>query len=211
MDTYERKLIERLKHLGNQKAPDELKERVLAAIAAEPTLRIIPRRRRVLAGVVGAGLAAAAALALWAGGRGSTPAGPGAHQVAQVVFANPHESVEVRDADELRAWFTERLGAGFDIPDIEDAHLVGGRLAGDEGTLGAIVDFEYHGERLTYVVSENLDLIEMLQGQGLVAGSSAGQEIVMWLENWTARAVVAEMPRQELEGIAAQCRNKALS
>jgi len=211
MDTYERKLIERLKNLGDRKAPEELRNRVLAAIAAEPKLRIVPRRTRVIAGVVGAGLAAAAVVALWAGGRASAPTGTGAHHVAGVALASPNESVDVGDADELRAWFEERLGAGFDIPDIEGARLVGGRLAGYSEMLGAIVDFEYHGKRLTYVVSENLDLIEMLRGQGLVVGSAEGQEVVMWLEDWTARAVVAEMPRQELQGIAAQCRNKALS
>jgi anti-sigma factor RsiW len=210
MDIYERKLIERLKSLGDRKAPEELRYRVLAAIAAEPKLRIVPRRKRVIAGVVGAVLATAAALAIWAGGA-SPPTGIGANQIAGVALASPNESVDVGNADELRAWFEERLGAGFDIPDIEGARLVGGRLAGDSEMLGAIVDFEYHGKRLTYVVSENLDLIEMLEGQGLVVGSAEGQQVVMWLEDWTARAVVAEMPRQELKGIAAQCRNKALS
>jgi anti-sigma factor RsiW len=210
MDPYDHKLIERLAALRAPQAPPDLRLRVLDAIRGGVVRKRLTARS--LVGATAGALALAAAITLWISGSAATPETESATHIARVALSGVRETMNSEDEAPLRQWFAERFDHPFDIPDITGAHLVRGHIARADGVDGAVIEFEYHGAPLTFVMTSDRGSISGLeQNRPSISETVDGREVVLWHEDGTTRAVIAKMPRQELERIADMCRRKSLS
>ena len=207
------RLTARLRRIADtQRAPQYLRDRVFARIAAE---HFAERRRGIrwdliAAATGGALLSAAAALAIWL----AVPTAPPAQQQAESwvdLALNQATGAAIMETDQpafLRSWFESQVDYTVDVPDIPDANLRGGRLAYLGGVQGVAVEYEIAGQDLTYLMVPNGNVLDMLaeQGDTLVAWSSRGYQIVMWKQGGGTRALVGPLPRKEISDIADHCR-----
>lgn len=209
------RLANRLKSLNTMRAPTDLRDRVLAAIDAELGAQDRPqpaiRRRRLIAG--GLMAAAVAVLAVWLSR--PNPANT-AHQAAIILAQTAHDSVPAgkrmasNEEGPLRSWFASQLRTSVDIPEIHQAQLTGGRMTQVDGTSTAAIRYEYRGTELVYfMIPASPVSRRMPEDDNLWPFTANGYELVLWREGATIRAVMASMPRVELEAIAEQCRRKA--
>ncbi len=207
------RLLARLRQIADtQRAPQHLRDRVLAGIAGE---HFAEKRRGVrwdliAAATGGAFLSAAAALALWL----AVPTTPPARQQAESwvdIALNQVTGAGVMKTDQpasLRSWFESQVNYTVDVPNIPDANLRGGRLAYLGGVRGVVVEYEIGGQDLTYLMVPEGNVLDMLveQGDTLVAWSSRGYQIVMWKQGGGTRALVGSLPKREINDIADHCR-----
>ena len=212
---FDQRIVSRLRNLAEvQRAPDYLRARVLADLAAEQT----PKRRAwhvrwdlIGAASGGALVTATAAAVLWF----ATP-DPQVMQtdesvrwvdVAMRQIANP-PAIQTNRPASLQSWFVSEAGYSVDIPNIPDAILLGGRLARVEGIVAAAVDYQLDGVDLTYLMVPDRDMISaILERQDDMAMSSApGYQIIMWNQGGGTRALVAPIPQDQLFQIAEHCR-----
>lgn len=194
----------RLTAVSSQNAPAGLRERVRAALADEVQAgRPLGRRRWWAVG----GLAAAAAVALMIGL--SSPAGdlaePFAEQGTEIAFASD-------DFGAVERWLASRLGRPVSLPAITDAQLEGARIVTLEGRAAAAAVYRLHGDLLTYFALPDFTVSgERVMPEHEIRTATAGPyEVAVWGELDGARAVMAQMSRDEVIAIAAECRTKAL-
>lgn len=210
------RLVNRLKQLNTARAPEHLRDRVLAAIDAElgersPGQPRVRRRRWIASGLAAA---AVALVAIWLSRPDATNT---AHQAAILLAQTAHDSVaadQLMASDEatpLRSWLASRVGSSFEIPDIPDAQLTGGRVTQLDGVSTAAIRYQYRGMELVYfMIPASAVSRRMPDDDDLWSFTANGFELVLWREGATTRAVMAPMPRAELEAIAEQCRSKAM-
>ena len=200
-------LGERFAHLTRPGAPDTLRARVVARVAAER----IARRRR--AGWVGVALAAAAALALAFGLRAPGDDDLAVPFVAQATRAlPPANTYRSTELDHVEDWLQTQIADEIHIPDISDATILGGRVVNVDGVPGVAAVYDYHGMPLTYfaVSADEMGGLRMDVEAGIQSAAAQGYEVAIWVENGGLRAVAAPMPRAELHAVAKECRDKAL-
>jgi anti-sigma factor RsiW len=207
-------LGERLRRLPATRAPAALRDRVQQTIAQDVADRQASRRRARLLGGGGLLVAAAAVLILML----STPEFP--ETVAQPLIVEASlalssqpdsDALTTSDARALRQWFIGRVHYPIDIPQIDDARLLGGRVADLGGTPTAAVFYTYHGRPVTYFPLPSGEVLgNEVDWHTIVARSADGFELALWQEHGLARALVAEMPRADVMRFAEKCRAKAL-
>lgn len=211
-DPFERRLIERLHRLAEgQKAPDVLRNRILAGIAAENASAARTWRVRwdlIAAAFGGSLVTAAAALAIWF----SNPVTSTSPTEAWFDVALAHTTgggvFETTEPSVLGTWLADQMNYQMEVPDIPEAQLKGGRLAYMAGVRGAAVEYDFNGVDLTYMIvptGASIGRITALP-DSMWTWSSRGYQIVMWRQGGTTRALVAPLPTDELYGIADHCR-----
>ncbi len=207
------RLVARLRQIADtQRAPQHLRDRVLAGIAGE---HFAEKRRGIrwdliAAATGGAFLSAAAALSLWL----AVPTTPPAQQQAESwvdIALNQVMGAGVMKTDRpasLKSWFESQVNYTVDVPSIPAANLRGGRLAYLGGVQGVAVEYEIGGQDLTYLMVPEGNVLDMLieQGDTLVAWSSRGYLVVMWKQGGGTRALIGSLPRKEINDIADHCR-----
>lgn len=213
-------LRERLRRLNEVSAPPYLVGRIRDAIGQPATVRR-PVGRRVR-WVVGGGLLVSSALSLLLLARNPDariPEGVMRPLVAQASSRLPSmrgaseapDGVATSNAAQLRRWFAERVPYRVEIPQIDGAALVGGRVIDLAGTPTPAVEYLLHGRPLTFFAfSSGRVMGSSVAGEEIVAGSTDGYHVALWLEHGLARAVVGQLPRSAMMGFAAECRAKAL-
>ncbi len=158
-----RSVADRLRIISdNQKSPGDLRAKVLAAINREG--KVAPNRtikRFAPWPVLGGLVAAAAALAIWIGGRPQTPLTESA-VAAAMQNAPTRDSMATTESGSLQDWFQTHNIPIFDIPMIENAQLTGGRVIQLAGRQSAAVDFVKDGMQLTYVMAPVAEWLEEL-------------------------------------------------
>lgn len=213
----QRALSARLARLQQTTAPASLRQRVQHAVASEADAHI-PTRRRV-GWFVGAGALVAAAATVIVTVRApiipERVASPLVEQAARALPPGPSASdqraITTSDPRELRQWFATRIPYSVDIPQIDDAVLLGGRVADLEGLPTAAVEYLFHDQPVTYfALSSGSVMGTDVDWDRIVARSADGYELAVWQEAGLARAVVAAMPRRDLMRFAEECREKAL-
>ena len=111
---------------------------------------------------------------------------------------------------DIEAWLERTMGYRIEIPDIQDAALVGARVADIGGQRSAAVVYMTRGMPLTYFALPTDEVMgHKVSHRTVVAGRSAGYEVALWTEQGRARAVAAPLPRSEIMAIANECRSKA--
>ena len=212
---FDRRIVSRLRNLGDaQRAPDYLRERVLANLASEPAG---PRRRAwrfrwdlIAAAGGGALVSAAAAAVLWFAA--SPQSIQNAESISWVDVAMSQTisppTIQTDRPASLQSWFVSQAGYSVDIPDIPEATLLGGRLTDVQGIIAVAVDYQIDGVDLTYLMVPDRDMISsILQRREDMAMSSApGYQIIMWNQGGGTRALVAAIPEDQLFQIADHCR-----
>ncbi len=212
---FDRRIVSRLRNLADaQRAPDYLRQRVFADLAAEP---VAPKRRAWrlrwdLIGAAGGGalVSAAAAAVLWFAAsplplQNDVPVGWVDAAMSQTVSP---PVIETDRAASLQFWFASQAGYSVDIPNIPDAKLLRGRLAEVDGILAAAVDYEIDGVELTYLMVPDRDMINSIlpRRDDMALSSSPGYQIIMWHQGGGTRALVAPIPEDQLFQIADHCR-----
>jgi anti-sigma factor RsiW len=209
---FDLRLAARLRSIADsQRAPARLRERVYAGLAVE---HLTASRRWALRwdliGAAGAGaLATAAAFSIWLA---TPPAQPTIEAESWVDIAmNQVTGPALVQTDQpafLRSWFESQAGYTIDVPNIPEATLKGGRLAYVNGIQGVAVEYQIHGQELTYLMVPEGNVMDMLAeaGDTLVTWSSRGYQIVMWKQSGGTRALVGPIPSNDLYDIADHCR-----
>lgn len=123
----------------------------------------------------------------------------GAHVVYAAEIRHPVE-VDAAQKDHLVAWLSKRLGSPLRAPRLRNAgfELVGGRLLADAGQPAAQFMYEDDaGRRVTVYVRSH-------QGKETAFKFSGNRDIstFYWIDAPFAYALAAEIPRQELLGLA---------
>lgn len=213
----QRVLGQRLRRLRATEAPQALRQRVERAIAQEAARIRGPRRTGAWVAGAGALIAAAAALVFMV----SLPeipdrvAGPLVEHASRPI---PDESLQATDAFKttsdrraLYQWFAERIDYSVDVPQIDDAQLLGGRVVELDGQRVAAVLYRYSDHPVTYYsLSAGEIMGSRVDWAKIVARSADGYELALWQEGGLARAVVAALPRSDVMRFAEECRAKAL-
>lgn len=212
---FDRRIVSRLRKLAEAgSAPDYLRERVLADLAAEPAppKRSVRRLRWDLIGAAagGAMVTAAAAAVLWF--TASPQASQTDESIGWVNLAMSHvispTALQTDRPTSLQSWFASQAGYSLEIPDIPEAKLLGGRLTDLEGVIAAAVDYQIDGVALTYLIVPNRDMISSIlkRRDDMAMSSAPGYQIVMWNQGGGTRALVAPIPEDQLFQIADHCR-----
>ncbi len=200
-------LGERLAHLTRPGAPDALRARIVARVAAE---RRAVRRR---AGWAGVALAAAAALAITIGLRAPGDDDIAVPFVAQATRALPPANVfRSTQVGQVEEWLQNQIGDEVHVPDISDATILGGRVVELDGVPGVAAVYDYHGMPLTYfaVSTDEMAGRRMDIEAGIRLAAAQGYEVAIWAETSGLRAVAAQMPRAHVQAVAKECRDKAM-
>lgn len=200
-------LGERLAHLTRPGAPDALRARVVAGVAAGRSAR---PRRAIWVGVI---LAAAAALAIAVGLRAPGDDDLAVPFVAQATRALPPANVfRSTQVSQVEEWLQNQIGDEIHVPDISDATILGGRVVDVDGVPGVAAVYEYHGLPLTYfaVSTDEMAGRRMDIEAGIQSAAAQGYEVAIWAESGGLRAVAAPMPRAHLQAVAKECRDKAM-
>jgi anti-sigma factor RsiW len=216
-DAFDMRLVARIRRIADsQRAPQHLRQRVYADLAAQSRGWRRWRWDLIAAAAGGAAFAAAAALVIWLAGPGPRSESPveswvdiALNQVAGDGF------MQTDQPSSLQSWLESQVDYAIEVPDIPDAVLKGGRLAYLGGIRGAAVEYEVHGRQLTYLTVPREDVVQMLaeraeRGDTLVAWTSRGYQMIMWRQGGNTRALVGPIPQSELYEIADHCRKMML-
>lgn len=209
-------LRERLQRLSRVSAPPLLRQRIHAGLARAVSVR---RRRATRARWLGGGgvLAAAVLLILFVARspHARVPEAVIRPLVAQAAprsttAANGVDAVTTSNAPVLRRWFAERVPYRVDVPQIDGAVLVGGRVVDLAGSRTAAMEYRFHDRPLIFLALPTARVMgRAVDGEEIAAGSSEGYQVAVWVDHGFARAVVAPLPRSAVVGFAAACRAKA--
>ncbi len=97
----------------------------------------------------------------------------------------------------------------FDIPDIPNAKIAGARLTTIDGLTSAVIDFvQDDGSPITYLMVPKAKIVDEMDAERIIARTSKQYEVAMWQEDGTARALFADMPREQIISIAELCKFK---
>gem|GEM_PF-5650991 len=203
-----RRLADSIRRVATtQRAPDYLRARILETIEAEQRA-VVPTRPKYGLWVSGAIVAAAAALTLWLGGTQPLPPDQGVTPLIAALTTPDQPLLQTTSAPPLASWFVDQQIRPFEIPDIDNADLVGGRVTQVRGITSPLIDFVQDGIPVTYVMVPDQELLRGLTADGILTISTGDYEVAAWLEDGTFRAVLSRMPREQLLLIAEQCKYK---
>lgn len=206
----QRALGARLRRLGRPvRAPDGLREGTLARLHTDTARR--RRRTRWMAGSGTALLAAAATLfvLLREPPMPQPVAGPLVEELRAAAPAG--DALVSSEITDVERWLAERVGYAVVVPEIAGARLEGGRVARLDGRPVAVAIYAMHGMPLSYFALPSRDIMGRTVRADQPMGASAdGYEVAVWTERGQARAIVAQMRRDDVMAIAEECREKAL-
>lgn len=203
MNKAENKLVERLRTSAEQiRAPAHLRDRIAAAIESEQRLEAVQRRRPLWYGAAATALAAALAFML----------------IGVPVARNPELSVSEglshqAATAELEDWFDARLQYDVVIPDIENARLVSGMIRPEREELAAMITYSLAGMDVAYLMAPTITIRDHLvqEKTGPYIVSAADSKMVVWRSIGFSRALVGNLPDEELLGIAIVCKRQELA
>lgn len=107
------------------------------------------------------------------------------------------------DAGEVTRWFAGRVDFALLVPEFAGGALRGGRLCMADGHRGAIVEYEFEGQMVSYFV---LPLAVRGAPAELRHASQAGYRVVWWVQDGLLHGVVGGLPADRLEQLAEWCR-----
>lgn len=204
----ERALAARLRRLRATVVPDTTRARLERALAAERGRR--RKRQWLVAGGGAAVVAAAAALVLLI----SPPPMPEAATRPLVVEASAgllDDAMVSGELSHVEQWLGQQVGYAVELPEIDEAVVVGGRVAVVGGTPIPVAFYLLRGTPISYFALPTGDVMGApVPGTDVVTVSSDGYEVAVWSERGFARALVAPLPRREMVAIAKECKRKAL-
>lgn len=213
----QRNLTQRLRRLSSTPAPRALRERVEHAITQDVVAMRAPGRRGAWLAGGGVLVATAAALVLILGAPKipDRVAQPLVEHASQTTLEAPFEGsgafTATSDHRQLYRWFTARVDYAVNVPQIDDAKLMGGRVVELGGQRVAAVIYMYRNHTVTYYPLSSGEVMgSPVDWDKILAQSADGYELAMWQEQGRARAVVAAMSRGDLMSFAEECRAKAL-
>lgn len=203
MNEAENKLVERLRASAEQiRAPAHLRDRIVAAIESEQRLEAVQRRRPLWYGAAATALAAVLAFML----------------IGVPVARNPELSVSQglshqAATAELADWFDAQLQYNVVIPNIENARLVSGMIRPEREELAAMITYSLQGMDVAYLMAPTVTirdhLVQEKAGPYIVA--TADSKMVVWRSIGFSRALVADLPDEELLAIAIACKRQELA
>ncbi len=199
------RLAQHLARMREVRAPEAVRQRILAAVRAEdrgPTGRRSWRRWTAV------GLAAAAVLVatVLAPNRGSRAAAALATMAKLEIEAT--ERLGSADAYDMQMWLEESVGYAVDIPDIGNAVLVGARVSEVDGVRVATVVYLSRGMPVTYFALPTDEIAGFALRTRLRSMQTNGYTVAMWADRGQARVVAAPLPLAEVRQIAEECRAK---
>jgi anti-sigma factor RsiW len=160
-------------------------------------------RLKVAVGAAVAVLIAAGAVAIWR-------PDPGVSERSILsLFTAEHQrlvaggGISSGDAAEVTRWFAGRVDFALRIPEFAGAALRGGRLCMADGHRGAIVEYEFEGQMVSYFV---LPLAVRGAPAELRHAAQAGYRVVWWMQDGLLHGVVGGLPAERLEQLAKWCR-----
>ncbi len=186
--------------------PDDLRERILHRLGGAPVRSQIPARNASIVAFLAASATAAFVFFL----PGERPVSPSA-AVDEFLARLPHATEAVANSNPaaLEDWLAARVGYRFTVPDIPDAHLVGGRVALLSGGPAAAVSYQVHDRELTYLMVPRRDLVHRIAPNTTASFRLSSQlTIVLWEERGTARGLVSDLPDATIQQIVDHCRSK---
>ena len=203
MNEAENKLVERLRASAEQiRAPAHLRDRIVAAIESEQRLEAVRRRRPLWYGAAATALAAVLAFML----------------IGVPIARNPELSVSQglshqAATAELEDWFDARLQYDVVIPDIENARLVSGMIRPEREELAAMITYSLAGMDVAYLMAPTITIRDHLvqEKTGPYIVSTADSKMVVWRSIGFSRALVGNLPDEELLGIAIVCKRQELA
>lgn len=203
MNEAENKLVERLRASAEQiRAPAHLRDRIVAAIESEQRLEAVQRRRPLWYGAAATALAAVLAFML----------------IGVPVARNPELSVSQglshqAATAELADWFDAQLQYNVVIPNIENARLVSGMIRPEREELAAMITYSLQGMDVAYLMAPTVTIRDHLvqEKAGPYIVSTADSKMVVWRSIGFSRALVADLPDEELLAIAIACKRQELA
>jgi anti-sigma factor RsiW len=207
-------------HLSTLDAPQGLRDRIRAALAAEaagpepePAARFAP----TVVALRFAAILIPALLGLWLLVHVTTPfAGAPSHlqrelAATHALFAHDETLLDVTgDADAIASWFHDTASLRVETPDLSGFTLVGGRLVTLDGEAAAQVVYEREPDDvylslLPIVSTQDQDERERVFGGGEEVRSHEGTTSVLTrLADGTRVALVSTLPGEELQQLAGE-------
>lgn len=211
-----RAIRSRLSNLKDLAAPAALRRRVEEAIAKDS---VSARPRRPARWIAAGGALVAAATLILVLSNPTIPETVRTPLVQHAAQALPDptladeatDAIATSDSQILGQWFVGRVNYPVEVPQIDGAELVGGRVAELHGVRSVSIVYRYRNSEITYFALPSGQVgSTTVDWNDIVAESSDGYELAMWQEAGLARAVVAAMPRADVMRFARECRAKAL-
>ena len=194
------RLSNRLGLLAEERAPEALVRRVTFALDAEQhgmvkpkqavsiPNRSMPKRRPVSIGLVVSTAAILLAI-IW-----SVPdpvRNDSSIDVSSLLAQPGVAELRSSDAHRVGGWLEARVSRTITVPDIVGASLVGARLVRAGGEDIAVVDYELHGETLSYLVLPTSHMLgRSIEGDSVLHFSEGNYNLAAWSERGRALAIV---------------------
>lgn len=198
----EQAALSTLVHQADRRSgPDALRRRVLAMARGDRR----PARLKVLLGAAAAVVIIAGAVALWR----PTAGGGVSERTILSLFTAEHQrlvaggGISSGNPAEVTRWFAGRVDFALRVPEFAGGALRGGRLCMADGHRGAIVEYEFEGQMVSYFV---LPLVVRGSPAELRHASQAGYRVVWWVQDGLLHGVVGGLPADRLEQLAKWCR-----
>ncbi|UCD23610.1 MAG: hypothetical protein JSW51_11285 [Gemmatimonadota bacterium] len=208
------RLSYRLSSLSAMAAPARLRWRILAALDAEDRAAPLALRGRRHPALWATALAAATLVLLLARVPDSADS-DATNAIASladqaVLDLGGTGSLESSDPAELGSWLATQMGYHVDIPSIEHAVLLGGRVTKLNEAPSVAVLYRMGGERLTYfALPADNGLGSNIPTNGVRSASTAGLNMAMWYEAGGARVIVSAMDEKDVVAVARECKRTA--
>lgn len=183
-------------------APEALRRRALAMVRGDRR----PARLKVALSAAAAVVIFVGAVAIW------WPSGAGegvSEQTILSLFTAEHQrlvaggGISSGNASEVTRWFAGRVNFALRVPEFAGGALRGGRLCMADGHRGAIVEYEFEGQMVSYFV---LPIAVRGSPAELRRATQAGYRVVWWVQDGLLHGVVGGLPADRLEQLAKWCR-----
>lgn len=208
--------------LPAQPVPNRLRERTLSTLASErerqsqPRIRRFFQRRSVLLGTAALVLILSVAFFLDSIFRNQrAELNPVVNTLIQDHISSKLRThpfdVQSSDRGELERWFATRVDFAVNIPQLEDATLVGGRLCLVAGKRVASLTFEKDNVPITMYILDrevlnvsSLKAIDVSKNRRIYHGDAKGCNLILWEERGLVYGLVSDLHERELLELAAK-------
>lgn len=190
-----------VRQADRRSAPEALRRRVLAMARGDRR----QGRLKLALGAAAAVVIVAGAVAVWRPSEGVS------ERTILSLFTAEHQrlvaggGISSSDATEVTGWFAGRVDFALRIPEFAGGGLRGGRLCMADGHRGAIVEYEFEGQMVSYFV---LPLAVRGAPAELRHATQAGYRVVWWVQDGLLHAVVGGLSADRLEQLARWCRDQ---
>lgn len=188
-----------VREADRRSAPEALRRRVLAMVRRDRR----PMRIKVVMGAAAAIVIVAGAVAVWRPNPGVS------ERTILSLFTAEHQrlvaggGISSGNASEVSRWFAGRVDFALRVPEFAGGALRGGRLCMADGHRGAIVEYEFEGQMVSYFV---LPIAVRGAPAELRHATQAGYRVVWWVQDGLLHGVVGGLPADRLEQLAKWCR-----